>query len=111
MSRLWSAYKRNFPNPFEWYTDTSKLSVNRVSYYQHYFKVSHAMGPIWMRAPLDWNVYYGLWLASIGGFIYLGFTMKKLAFGELKKKPPSRPFREHRWYKNLERFWSPKIDR
>ena len=63
-----------------------------------------------MRAPMDWNVYYGAWTISLFGMIYLGFTMKKLIFGELKKKPPPRPFKEHRWYKFFEQFWTPKID-
>ena len=39
MSRILATYKRNFLIPFEWYMDASKLSINRVPYYQHYFKV------------------------------------------------------------------------
>ena len=64
-----------------------------------------------MRAPLDWNVYYGVWLLSLGGLIYAGIIMKKLALGQVKRKPPRRPFREGRIYKHLELFWSPKFDR
>ena len=39
MSRILAAYKKNFPNPFEWFDYATRLSINRVGYYQHYFKV------------------------------------------------------------------------
>ena len=68
------------------------------------------MGPVWMRAPLDWNLYHGLWLVTIGTSIYLVVMMKKYIFGELKRKP-YRPWSENRYVKYTKNLIDPKIER